>query len=163
MECDTDDLYQQGRFHRLCIERIHKFPPTLKQNKWRDLIDKLLTNLEVIDAPDDAGPVGQFGIHLENFCMGRAHARTKDELLMGKVFVDEGYIYFRSSDLFKYLDQQHFRDFKQHKVWAIVRSNYEAGKKEFRIKGRHVRTWCIPEFQDKQTDELDTVHIPSVF
>ena len=163
MECETDDFYNQNRFHRLCIERIHKLPALVKSGKWQATIRRLLENVDIIQAPDDAGAEGQFKIHLENFCMGRAPARTKEELLMGKVLFEDGRLHFRSIDLFKYLDQQHFREYKQPKVWSIMQDSFAAEKSEFRIKGRHIRTWVITEFDNVQSEAFTKVPIEQGF
>ena len=138
-------------------------PTMVKQPKWDRLIGKLIEHVDIIQAPEDAGPEGQLKVHIENFCMGRAAARSKDEILLGKVYFEDGFVYFRSTDLFKYLDQQHFREFKQQKVWAILRDRYEADKHEFRVKGRHVRTWRIPEFEDVQDKPFDTPQVGAPF
>jgi hypothetical protein len=163
MECDTDELLEQRKFRKLCLERVHKLPTMVKQPKWDRMIGKLIEHVDIIQAPEDAGPEGQLKVHIENFCMGRAAARSKDEILLGKVYFEDGFVYFRSTDLFKYLDQQHFREFKQQKVWAILRDRYEADKHEFRVKGRHVRTWRIPEFEDVQDKPFDTPQVGAPF
>lgn len=163
IECLTDDLRTQHKFAKVCMEKINKLPATVKTRKWEKKVRELLQNIEVIEAPEDAGAEGQFNIHLENFCMGRAPARNKDELLMGKVWFEDGYLHFRSVDLFKYLDQQHFREFNQAKIWSIMQENFNAKKDEYRVKGRHIRTWRIPEFSDIQDDEFDRPRLDSEF
>ena len=163
VECTTDDLRAQTKFSKVCMERIHKLPATVKTRKWDMKIRELLEHVEIIEAPEDAGAEGQFKIHLENFCMGRAPARSRDELLMGKIWFEDNFLYFRSLDLAKYLDQQHFREFNQAKIWSVIQENYAATRKEFRVKGRHIRTWGIPEFDNLQTESFDKPRIDSEF
>jgi hypothetical protein len=58
----------------------------------------------------------------------------------------------------KYLDQQHFREFKEKEVWGRFRRN--GGKHTtYMLKGKCVAAWGFPAFA-QQTEELERVEIP---
>jgi hypothetical protein len=144
MEITPSDLLMQERFRLLCIEKINKLPTRMKQPDWEKIVRERLENVEIIEAPRDSGPTGQFFLHLEAFCTNRHKAKAIDELLLGKPFAHEdGRTYFRSVDLMKYLDQQHFREFKERKVWALMR-DMGATHEQKQLKGKCVQCWSIP-------------------
>ena len=155
IECTTDDLLNQGRFRKLCLDKINKLPGLLKQPIWEQLIRERLENVEVIEAPPDSGPEGQFKQHLEDFCTARAYGDKPDDLLLGKPYHavgdDENALdgnsttYFRSNDLFRYLDAQHFKILTERQVWNLLRK-LGASHKQFQLKGKCVMAWRIPSF-----------------
>jgi len=154
IEVNTEDLINQQRFRKLCFEKVNKLPPLLKQPIWEAMIRERLNAVEVIEAPIDSGPEGQFMVHLENFCTSRVVANSLDEIILGKPYHDteKNITYFRSSDLLRYLDQMHFRDFKEREIWAILR-NLKAGHHQFTLKGKCVTAWSVP-IMSKQTEEF---------
>jgi hypothetical protein len=142
----TEDLTSQTRFARHCIGAIRKWPDPVKPRVWSTLINKLLIDCDVIEAPDDASPSGQLSYLLEQFCTTRAQARTKEELLMGKPWSEEGLTYFRSNDFYNFLKQQKFNDYRMNEVFAIIRDRHTVQSRQFKIKGKCVRCWSVPEF-----------------
>jgi len=155
MEVEPTQLLLQDRFRLLCIEKISKLPTRMKQPEWEAIVRDRLENQEVIEAPRDAGPKGQFFLHLEVFLTGRHKAKAIDELLLGKPFPNEkdGRTYFRSIDLMKYLDQVHFRDFKPRQIWAMI-GDMGGRHEQFNIKGKCVQAWSIPS-PSEQTEEFE--------
>jgi hypothetical protein len=151
LELDTDDLQNQRRFQRKCMERLNVMPTKMSDPAWTKLINHLLENLTVIEAPVDASPVGQLFEHVERFCTGRVKAKNRDELLLGKPWTEDGRHFFRVADLMAYLDRMHFRDYKVHQVTAILKAN-EAEHHFFNCKGKGVNAWSVPEFQQHEGD-----------
>jgi hypothetical protein len=154
----TEDLMQQNRFAKRVMEELRIVPRPLKPHVWRDLINTLLRNVEVVQAPADAGPEGQFWHHLEQFCTQRAQAHQQDELLLGKPWTDSGRTYFRSGDLMKYLEQQRFKDFKQNQVWATLRKGKSVSHHQFQLKGSCVQCWSVAAFQE-QNEAFDVPRV----
>jgi len=156
-ELATDDLTRQDRFRKLCMEKINVYPPRIKTKDWETLINDRLTNCEMVEAPDDAGPVGIFWHYLRQFCTGPAQANTKDEILSGKVWVEEDRLYFRSADLMAYLDRYKFRYLDGRKIWSLLQENRGAKHSTFTLKGVKTKVWHIKPFEEI-TDEFDVPH-----
>jgi len=154
IELTTDDLYNQAAFHKLCISRLNVWPNDLKPVAWKKLVQDRLTNAEIVEAPEDASAVGQFMHHVEQYCMGRASAKAQDELLQGKPWFDEARIYFRSVDMLRYLELQHFK-VSSREAWSTLQQ-FGGKSNNFKLKGKKVMCWSVPEFE-KQTEEF-TVH-----
>jgi hypothetical protein len=153
IELTTEEVLSQDKFRRVCVERIQKLPFRMRSEDWDELIRQKLESVEIEEAPEDAGLEGQFWRLIEDFCSTRAMAKTQDEVLMGKPWIHKGFIYFRSSDLLKFLEQNKFRDFKSKKVWSTLKSK-DAIYKSVRLKGKHVRLWGIREI-DAQSEDFD--------
>jgi len=150
LEMSTEDLQNQTRFQRVCMEVINKMPPKMSEKAWQGVIQNLLDNLTTIDVPQDASIEGQFFDLIESFCTDRAQAQTKDEVLLGKPFTEDGQTHFRLSDLEAYLQRHNFRYFSRPKITARLRDlgTNHSGQN---IKGRFVNLWSIPAFK-VQTD-----------
>lgn len=148
---DTDCLLSQASFRLICVEKINILPNRVKSDTWEKLVKGLLDHLETIEAPEDASPIGQLLNLVEEFCLSRAKALNKEEILRGKPYKEDGYTYFRSLDLIKFLSQRRFKEIeKPSKIWNILRER-GALTKTLSIAGKNCRVWCIPspEEQDK--------------
>tara|TARA_R100000084_G_scaffold84272_1_gene39614 strand:- start:115 stop:528 length:414 start_codon:yes stop_codon:yes gene_type:complete len=127
--------------------------------KWEKRINELLQSVEVIVDPDDASPQGQFEKALDAFLTGKVQARQKDEIMNAKPWhsKDEQKVYFRSEDLFIYLEARRYRYSSQHQIWSWLR-NLGGDRKTFKIKGKAVKVWSVPAPEFYEDEDLD---IPS--
>tara|TARA_R100000234_G_scaffold46829_1_gene27993 strand:- start:14798 stop:16303 length:1506 start_codon:yes stop_codon:yes gene_type:complete len=153
IELETDDLQNQRRFQKRCMEKLNMMPTKMNENSWNQLINHLFENLNIIEAPVDASSIGQLFELLERFCTNRAQALSKDEILLGKPWTDDKAHYFRISDLMAFFDRQHFREFKVHQVTSLLKQK-GASHHFWNVKGKGVNLWSIPLF-DKQEETLD--------
>ena len=159
IQMSTDDLLNQPRFSKRCVEVLTVLPFMLKADKWFKFIRTMLADARQIEAPKDASTSGQFIYHLEQFCVNKAAANTREEILLGKPWHNKGQTYFRSSDLFKYLEQQRFRDLKAHQMYAAMNQLIGVEQKFISLKGRGTNVWIVPSFE-KQTEEFDVPQKP---
>lgn len=149
---DTETLQNQTAFHKICIERLNIWPNRIKQPAWATIVKNLLAHVEIIDAPEDASPVGQLLDLVEEFCLTKAQARTRDEILIGKPYKEEGYTHFRSIDLMRFLSQRRFKEIdKANKVWSILRER-GALNKVFSVAGKSIRVWSIPSHAEHKLE-----------
>lgn len=161
LQMSTEDMLSQNRFAKRCVEKLRFYPTPLKNNNWRELINQLLKNAEVVEAPEDAGSEGMFWYHLEQFCTSRAEARDSEDLLRGKPWHSEGRTHFRSADLNRYLQQQRFLDLKQHQIWGVLRKAGDVKHHQLNVKGRCVQCWSVPEFA-QQTEDFTVPEVEDV-
>ena len=153
LELSTDDLQNQNRFQRRCMEQLNSMPSIVNRNNWQQLIQHLLDNVNIVEVPEDASAAGQFWEMLEAFATGRVQAQVKEELLIGKPWTENGRTYFRVNDLLAFLDRQHFRDFKVHQIYAMLKDR-GAEHHFFNVKGKGINAWSVQEFA-QQTEEFD--------
>ena len=108
LELETDDLLNQNRFQRKCMEALNKIPPKVKDNVWRQIIQQLLDVITIVEVPAESSTEGHFMELLEAFCTERP-ARERDELLLHKPWTNKGKTYFRLADLMDYLHRNNFK------------------------------------------------------
>lgn len=151
MELGTDDIQNQLRFQKRCMESLNMMTPLQGRMAWQSIVQDLLDHVTVIEVPPDATPIGQLFEHIERFCTSRVQAKNINELLLGKPWFNEGRHYFRLSDLIQYLDRMRFNGISVGKLGSVLRQN--GVEHHFAIlKGKGTNYWSISEFS-KQTSE----------
>ena len=156
LEMSTEDLQNQTRFQRVCMETIDKMPPKMSERAWQGVIQNLLDNVTIIEVPKDASIEGQFQDLLEAFCTDRAQAQTKEEILLGKPYTEDNKTFFRLSDLEAYLQRHNFRYFTRPKITARLR-DLGASHSGQNIKNRFVNLWAVPVF----SAQIDPFNLPN--
>lgn len=152
----SEYLISQAKFQNRAFQVCNQIPNTIKHHLWIAHINKVMETVDVVDAPEDAGDFGQFKFLTKLFCTGHAQARSRDELLMGKPWNDgEGWVWFRSNDLYAYLERQKFRVYKRNQVWSLLKERCKAKHDFVNIKGAGVNIWGLPEWDDVQDQPFD--------
>ena len=80
-------------------------------------------------------------------------------MLLGKPWHEDGRTYFRGADLFKYLDQQRFRDIKGSKIYTVLQQDSDVKHHFKNMKGKGVNYWSIPSFE-QQDEAFDVPTAP---
>tara|TARA_R100001086_G_scaffold195993_1_gene112832 strand:- start:138 stop:701 length:564 start_codon:yes stop_codon:yes gene_type:complete len=142
LELNTDDLQVQKRFQRRCMDVLNMMPTKIKENEWAKLVNELLQECSIIEAPPDASISGQLMEHVHNFLSQRAMGDKKEDLARGKAIRIEETCYFRMADLVAYLDRHNFRDYKVNKITSIVKQN-GAEHHFFNMEGKGVNCWKL--------------------
>ena len=146
MEVFSEDLMQQRRFQELCLQRIHYYPPALPGDKWRAEVNKLLQSAVEVEAPPDASAAGELSYHLRQFCTVYPQAETREEVLVGKPFTEEGHTMFRAADFKKYLDSQHFRALSGPRLYAELRK-LGLVHKQLWVAGQNILVWAAVQYE----------------
>jgi hypothetical protein len=151
LDLETDQLMSQAMFRKAVLERCSVIVPLLKMGEWDDVLKGLLAEHKVIEAPEDAGVLGQFMSLFYDFLMRRYHATRLDDLLSGVPFEDmeKGVVYFRAIDLSRYLDRQKFRMFDHGKLFTTLRQ-VGAGYQAIQLGNMKIQAWSIPTPKDEQ-------------
>lgn len=145
----TEDLQQQTRFQKLCMEQINKMPPLVKPAKWNELMNHLLATAQVVEMPDDSNDEAQVWYHLEKFCTGRAQCDELDELQVSdKPWTDDvnGLTYFKLVDFIAYLERRRFKNVTPQQLAAFIRDRGALSERK-KIKGKDVSLWIVPRFE----------------
>lgn len=152
----TNDLEQQ-RFKKFAIETVHKIPSKVSAKKWDELIQSLLDKVETIEAPPEASPQGQFLEHLIRFIEVNGNTETRDSLLRGQVYTEDGFAFFRSTDMFNYLRRERFTDLKTTGAMYTILNTLGMERGRFNCKGSTVSFWKIKidKIQLIQESEFD--------
>lgn len=151
MELQSNDFLTQQSFVKKCIDTIKKMPKTLSKNAWTLQVNKILETAVDEEAPEDASIGGELMNHLRQFCTTFTQAETREEILTGKPFTEEGFTYFRSSDFKKYLEAQHFRGLADVPLYARLKES-GVGHKQYWAGGQNINVWFIKAFDNPSID-----------
>jgi|TARA_R110000824_G_scaffold1371_11_gene6955 hypothetical protein len=145
LELETDDLLNQNRFQRKCMDALNKIPPKVKENVWNQIIQQLLDAITIVEVPKESSTEGHFMELLEAFCTERP-ARERDELLLHKPWTERGRTYFRLLDLMDYLHRNNFKEYQRNRLTSKLKQ-LDGEPHFFNIKGKGVNVWFIEEFK----------------
>jgi len=159
MELQTEELQIQTKFQKKCMNSLDTMPPLVKQSVWQEKIERLMHNLIKIPVSDDGSLAGQFEAHLQEFCTDRAQALNRDELLLRKPWTEDGITWFRLKDLQDYLTRNKFTYFNTGQLVQALR-NLKGKSDKYNLKGRTVRVWGVPAYQ-QQDSAFDIKEIDS--
>ena len=144
LELSTNGLTSQAQFQKECVSQINKFPVTVNQRAWQTRIQMLLDNLTIVEVPPDATIKGEFEDLLHAFCCERAKGEDREDILQGvAVWVDQR-VYFQVKDIKKHLSVNDFNHYTSNKI-TLRLQNIEAEKMFWRVRGKGVHVWSLPQ------------------
>jgi len=154
LELDTEALMSQPLFQKACMEQLNFMPRSVAKNQWEGRISALMNEMRdnesaIIEVAQDASISGQFYDYLEEFCRHLQQAQDKEEILLRRPWTDEeqGTTYFRLKDFENFLKKNKFFEYKAHKMAQRLR-DINGESVTLKIKGRSVRVWQIPSFDN---------------
>jgi hypothetical protein len=150
IDCDADTLRNQNRFRTRCMEKTNKLPNQIKH--WDKQIKKWLDNMQSIPAPPDAGRDGETWALVEEFCTGRMLAKSREEILQGHPWVQNGRTFFRGKDLRTFLTRKNYK-IMPGEMWKIIYNN-QGEHTNLSIRGKAISVYSVPTFtaQDSAFD-----------
>jgi hypothetical protein len=153
LELDVETLYDHAKFQKACIARLRIYPPPKKKPEWAAEVDALLRRADTIPAPPDASDAGRVKFLIEKFLTGRSCAQTRDEILLGKPWHDNGRTYFRAPDLQTHLKRNTLQ-LEGPKLWNMLRKLGAQSHEGWKLKGVSTNLWSLPspEAQSKPFD-----------
>ena len=151
MELQTEELQIQTKFQKKCMNSLDTMPPLVKQSVWQEIVERLMHNLIKIPVSDDGSLAGQFEAYLQDFCTDRAQALNRDELTLRKPWTENGISWFRLKDLQDYLTRNKFTFFNTGQLVQALRK-IEGKSDKFNLKGRTVRVWGVPAYQQQDSE-----------
>jgi hypothetical protein len=144
----------QMTFQRACMEQLNFMPRSVAKQQWESRISTLMTEMRdnesaIIEVAQDASISGQFYDYLEEFCRHLQQAQDKEEILLRRPWTDEdeGWTYFRLKDFEAFLRKNKFFEYKSHRIAQRLR-DISGESVVLKIKGRAVRVWKIPAFDN---------------
>ena len=158
LEMDTDSLMNQTMFQKNCMEQLNLMPRSVAKPQWESRISTLLNEMKdnesaISEVAQDASTSGQFYDYLEEFCRHLQQAQDKEEILLRRPWTDEenGITFFRLKDFENYLKKNKFFEYKSHRIAQRLR-DINGESVVLKIKGRSVRVWKIPAFDNAEVD-----------
>lgn len=171
----TMQLYNYSQLRMRCMEVLGGMIPPMKDEEWRQLVQlRMSTELQVSEAPRDAGDNGRILASLNEFIRMAARAKKKDEIVHGVPVLDmmriqdkdtgewsqTNVVLFRSTDFVNYLQRRKVIAFlPNHNLWAILR-DVGCGHTKLRAGKRTVQAWYVPVSDEQVLDIKSSVTVP---
>ncbi len=174
---NTGQLYNFEMVRMRCIEVLGGIVPPMKNEEWRQLLQmKMANELEVQEAPKDAGESGRVISALYDFVRMAARSKSKADLSHGIPVIDKmriqdstkewlisDVILFRSSDFIAYMQRRKVVAFNPgNDLWPILR-DAGCGHQKVRAGSRVVQAWYLPvtdEFIKDIKTQFTTPEVP---
>tara|TARA_R110000851_G_scaffold126847_1_gene258602 strand:+ start:4466 stop:6034 length:1569 start_codon:yes stop_codon:yes gene_type:complete len=137
-----EQLRSVTKFTVLCFEQWSILVPSMKQATWQNILEGLLKDCMSNVLPKDAGPIGVFRFHLNEFLQTRERSDAQQDIIMGKPWEDGGKVYFRNISLGKWL-KRHDCDFDLQRAFMDI-ADGGGGTTMLKIAGQDVNVWWMP-------------------
>lgn len=160
VECDTNVILEPRAFQRAALSQTRQVLPLYSLEVWLRQVQVCMESATSIEVPREVGTTGHFEELLERFCTDRHAALERDELILGKPWLDEatGRVWFRLVDLQESLERSRFRELTRAQMVTRLRQ-MGGGTHFFNIKGKGVNCWFVPA--DKLTWQSSGVPAPA--
>ncbi|RJQ44799.1 MAG: hypothetical protein C4534_06080 [Gaiellales bacterium] len=155
----TTQLYNFESVRMRCIEVLGGIIPPMKNEEWRQLLQMKMSNeLDVQEAPKDAGESGRVMAALYDFARMAIRAKSKADLVHGIPVLDRmriedrstkewdvsDVVLFRSTDFITYMQRRKVVAFAPgHDLWPILREA-GCGHQKVRSGKRIIQAWYLP-------------------
>lgn len=149
IQLTTEELMSQAAVRTKIASKTKRLMSPMKQNKWFQIIDKLMSNAMTLEDPEDASKEGQFKEIIYNW-FAKVTPLPEDKRVLNSLgyYLDkeENRIVFKSQELFTYLKQQRFFYVEQD-IWHTLRERFNAKSTRVDMGGIRIRVWSIPAFE----------------
>ena len=146
LSLDTEQLFDQRKFRKKCMDAITKLPNKLRDDVWVKKIQDLLDECDIIETDQEITKAGEFDLHLNNFILDQGTTSHKEELLIGMVLKLDDKLYFKPESLLDYLNKKRFTGFSKTEMLARLNNDLKGGTERRHIKGNtSAYLWWVPE------------------
>jgi hypothetical protein len=156
LELETEDLQNQIRFQRRCMEQLSIMPKIIPVPRWTEKISTILSNATSTPIKGVSN-TEQFIEYLKEWCTSKGAAETKEEITLGKPWLNreanqDRKHHFLLKDLEEFLQKKKFTVFQRNKMVRIIEQELKGTKKTLRVSkpdgDAFLKVWVIPEFVD---------------
>jgi len=159
LELNTEQLQQQTKFQKACMDAINYMPPKVNDRQWQNIIQGLLDKCEVLEKPKEASISDQFIELVYFYCTdSRLQAQAQEELLLGRPWVgpdpedpSQQRVFFRIRDFEEFLLRHGFKHYNRSQMISKLQGDELKAKHHFfKIKGKGVNVWYLAEPEQQE-------------
>lgn len=137
-EVETDELLDQNKFRKVCVNTLNKIPGRMKAEEWDKFIRNKLASIEMIDMPIETR-ISDLAVQLlPKFFESTPIARHPSEIPLGRWFTEGEYHLMRGADFIKYLDRNNVI-IDSRKLWSVLSLHNVTSRLM-----RNVELWLVP-------------------
>lgn len=158
MQLTTEQLQNQTLWQRACMEQLSMMPPTLKPQKWQQMVNELMNKSVKQEVPEEMTIKGQFKELLKVYCTSRIKAMAPEEMEMGKPWTENGMTKFTIAGIMLFLKNRGFNDYTRAEVQERLKELNDGqechGHHSIKKEGKRttIRVWWVPAFEE---DEIE--------
>jgi len=157
----TAEIMDYKKVREAVADSLTRLIPPMKNDRWQGQLHKLMTDAELVEAPEEASTSGIIRYKLQEFVRKAdlssdgKEPKDRDDLLHGAPVVQavkgKRFVYFRAADFVDFLKKTKSEELKGPNLWMALR---ESGieHKRVRAAGTVVPVWAVPLSED---DEID--------
>jgi len=138
VEVDDVTLHDPEKFSVACMNQISKPMLPLGKIIWRKQLVKLFDKLQVLDAPDSSKVDVQIKDLLADF-INKAPGKKITDIMRGLPFTEEGFTYFKFSDLWKYLQRSKSWILQKQRTLRLLSELFGAKEDKVFIEKKQIR------------------------
>jgi hypothetical protein len=140
-----DDLCSFQRVQKLYIKVGDGVLPTIKQQKWMDVLDGILQNIIIEEAPDILGETGVIMDMLANYLQFTQEEALEDAI-EDRPYFDGKRAYFRSIDFINHVKGKikGYNGVRSENIWLILRQEAQVVEEEFGPEDDRFKLWVVP-------------------
>jgi hypothetical protein len=135
----TEALQSQVLFQKAAIETLNVYPPDMKRDAWKTMISALLENVTVLEVAEDMTAKGKMRGLVEMYATQISRALNLLEIVKGKPFTLDGYIYFTAQGFSEFLSARR----EKYSLSEINTGLLQIGAKA--VTMGNLKAWCITE------------------
>lgn len=149
VEVTSRQLLNMHEFQVAAMDQIGRHVvPDYPRQSWTNTISKITEEATKIEVPKESGVKGEFEELLEQFLTDRYRAKSRDEILSGKPWLDEdnGRVYFRLQDLTRSMERVRFKtpSGTATRSWTTARlREMGGGTRQFTAAGVNTNVWWL--------------------
>lgn len=136
----TAALLDHKGLRKLAYEQANVLLPHMSGKEWDDQLATLTSEMEVLDAPDDASELGMIWSVVKEVLVVRSDDEERFD--QGKPLESDGYVFVTGAMLRESL-RAHGLTPEARRIWEAVRG-HGAENRVTRIQGKVRRVWAIP-------------------
>lgn len=152
---NTSQLYSRDEFNRACMNQANVIPVHMTPVKWLRFLNDFLPTADIVQLPDDASPLGQLWQYVIMFLTDGVVAMEREKLLLGVPYREGDKIYFRSTDLFAYLNSRRIQYKSPQQVWELLRGK-GGDKTGWMISKKFTNVWFLPAPDEYEVEQANT-------
>lgn len=140
------------------MEQLSMMPPTLKPQKWQQMVNELMGKSVKQEVPEEMTIKGQFKELLKVYCTSRIKAMAPEEMEMGKPWTENGMTKFTIAGIMLFLKNRGFNDYTRAEVQERLKELNDGqechGHHSIKKEGKRttIRVWWVPAFEE---DEIE--------
>lgn len=150
LQFSTAELLDQRKVIAKMAERAMKLPSPTNPRRWNAILKEKIETAETIEFPADTGTYGAIVSELKTFITEKQSTENREDVLDGKVYYEDGVVYWRQDFFWKHLIKAGvFRPAQDGKKLHVILRQLGAEQKQLNLNSQKnlvKQVWYLENF-----------------